>query len=77
MLLNFRRPEPMKRTGDLSSNWVNFQAEVEDFLLAPGLKEKEVQATILRKLMGNKCRHVYKYNLGLMKSQQKDMTAIM
>lgn len=67
----------MKRTGDLRSNWANFQAEVEDFLLASGLKEKEALAAALGKLMGNKCRHVYKHNLGLMKSQQKDMAAIM
>lgn len=62
----------MKRTGDLSNNSANFRAEVEDFLLASGDIEKEVQATRLRN-----CRHVYKRSLGLMKSQQKDMASIM
>ncbi|KAJ7983737.1 hypothetical protein DPEC_G00373440 [Dallia pectoralis] len=72
-------PEPMKMSGDLSSNWASFRAEFDDYILANGLCEKDadVQAATLRRLMGSECRHLYKHNLGLTQDQQKDVTAIL
>ncbi|KAJ8006345.1 hypothetical protein DPEC_G00134270 [Dallia pectoralis] len=72
-------PEPMKMSGDLSSNWASFRAEFDDYILATGLCEKDadVQAATLRRLMGSECRHLYKHNLGLTQDQQKDVTAIL
>ncbi|XP_061749512.1 uncharacterized protein LOC133548218 [Nerophis ophidion] len=79
MASNIPPPEPMKMAGDTHGNWKNFRAEFEDYLLATGLNEKEkpVQAAALRRLMGNGCLHVYKYNLGLTVDQQKDAGAIL
>ena len=79
MASNILPLEPMKMTGDIHGNWVSFQAEFEDYLLATGLSEKQkpVQAAALRRLMGNNCRHIYKHNQGLTADQQKDVGAIM
>lgn len=67
MAANIPPPEVMKMSGDLASNWDNFRAEFEDYLLATGLSEKAkpVQTATLRRVMGNECRHICKHNLGL------------
>ncbi len=66
-------------TGNLSSNWANFQAEFEDYLLAtlPNEEDSEVQAATFSTLMGSERWHVYKHNLGLMLDQKKDVAAIL
>lgn len=72
-------PAEMKMTGDLTSNWDNFRAEFEDHTLASGPNDKaaEVQAATLRRLMGTKCRHIYKHNLDITVEQEKDAEAIL
>lgn len=79
MAANIPPPEEMKICGDLASNWDNFRAEFEDYVLATGLqdKAKEVQAATLRRVMGSECRHIYKHNLGLSAEQGKDPKVIL
>lgn len=70
-------------TGDLSSNWVSFRAEFDDYSLATGrekaadVQAADVQAAMLRRLMGNDCCHIYKHNLGLSQAQQEDVAAVL
>lgn len=66
-------------SGDLASNWDNFRAEFEDYVLATGLRDKakEVQAATLRRVMGSGCRHIHKHNLGLSAEQGKDPEVIL
>lgn len=79
MVSSILPPEEMKMTGDLASNWDNFRAEFEDYSLASGLDDKsaEVQAATLQRVMGSKCRHMYKHNLGITVERGKDAEAIL
>ncbi|XP_056135305.1 kinesin-like protein KIF28 [Lampris incognitus] len=69
----------MKLSGSLSANREIFRADYEDYALATGLvdKDKKVQATTLRSVIGVECRHVYKHNLNLTDAQQEDAAVIL
>lgn len=79
MAPNIPPPSPMSFTGEWSINWEVFRAEFEDYSLVTGLsvRPKNVQAAMLRTVMGSECRHIYRYNLNLTAVQQNDPVAIL
>lgn len=66
-----------KLTGHLANNKDEFRSEFKDYMLGMGLKEKEVQAATLRRVMGSECRPIYKHNLGLSAELVKNPTGIL
>ena len=56
-------PAEMKLSGDLAANWDTFKEDFQDYILVSGMKDKEVEAATLRRVMGSECKHIYKHNL--------------
>ena len=74
MAANIPPPSPMSFAGDWNANWDVFRAEFEDYILVTGLADRlnNVQAAMLRTVMGNECRHIYRHNLNLTEAQRGD-----
>ena len=55
-------PEQMNCSGDLPTNWKIFREAYEDYLVATGLdeKDKKIQVTTLKSLMGAECKKILK-----------------
>ena len=56
--LSTSSPDAMVRTGNVAANWKVFKEAYDDFATATELtaKDDEIQAAILKTVMGNECQ---------------------